>query len=489
MAECAAGARAMQSGKTQAALARYAAGVALAPDDAAIAALHGGALRSAGRLQDAQRELIRAIALDRTRADSYAQLAHTYTLVGDHAQSAEAFLAAAALAPNDAGAWRNLAEAMRTAGRIADGLDAARHAHTLAPHDPTVANTLAILLHRSARLEDALQVCTRAREHTPSDLLLTLTHAMLLLTHERWPEGWALHERRLELPALTQRDTPPASPRWTGAPLHAAHVLVRAEQGLGDQVQFVRWACTLKAAGAGMVTVQAAPTLCRLLATAPHIDAVVPTNTPLPAHDLHADIMSLPHLLQTGADMLGAMVPYLHAPGVAPQAISTRLGARTGTRRIGLAWAGAPTHSDDRTRSMSLTDLAPLLARHDVEWVVLQQGPARAQLDTLDPAVRDTLCDVAPDCTDMGDTAHVIATCDAVLCVDTAVAHVAGALGVPAWVMVAHPAEWRWGHARTDSPFYPAARIFRQTRSHDWHDVVQAVNRAIDTWPAPGTRT
>lgn len=489
MAACVAGAKAIEAGRLAAGLTRYADAVRLAPDDPHVAALHGGALRAAGRLQDAQRELIRAIGLDQARADSYTQLAHTYTLVGDHTQAVSAFLAAASLSPRDAGAWRNLAEACRLAGRCAEGLDAARHAASLAPHDATVANTLVILLHRTGALRDALAHCEAARARTPRDLLLSLSHAMLLLTHEQFTEGWALHERRLELPALTQRELPPASPRWDGAPLHGLHVLVRAEQGLGDQVQFVRFACTLRAAGAATVTVQTAPTLVRLLTTAPNIDAVIPTGTPLPAHDVHVDIMSLPHHLHAGRSMLASLVPYLAPPGAAPDCMQALAVREPHTLRVGLAWAGAPSHSDDRSRSATLGLLAPLLRRDDLQFVVLQQGPARAQLDALDGATRARLLDLAPQCADMGDTAHVIRQCDLVLCVDTAVAHVAGALGVPAWVMVAHPAEWRWGIDRTDSLWYPQTRVFRQPAPGDWTPVVTSVGDALTHWQTQGRPT
>jgi ADP-heptose:LPS heptosyltransferase len=131
---------------------------------------------------------------------------------------------------------------------------------------------------------------------------------------------------------------------------------------------------------------------------------------------------------------------------------------------------------------MSLVELLPVLTRHDVQPVVLQQGAPRAELEQLDAATRAHVVDVAPSCTDMGDTAHVMARCDVVLTVDTSVAHVAGALGIPAIVMVATPAEWRWGKDRADSIFYPTVRIVRQQRAGDWRSVVQQVSHAIDHW-------
>ncbi len=482
LAECLAGARALQAGHTNAALARYAAGVALAPNDADVAALHGVALRSVARLAEAQKELIRAIALDQTRADSFTQLAQTYRMAGDRAQAAKAFLAAATLRPRDVFAWRDAAEALRLADLLQDGLAVARHAASLAPDEPSVANTTALLLHRDNQLDAALALCERARRTAPDDLHLALTHAMLLRTVERYDEGWALYQRRLELPEFVQRPHRPNSPLWTGNSLAGHHILVRAEQGLGDQVQFVRWASLLRAHGAARVTVQTAPALVRLLRTARHIDAVIPSDLPAPPHHVHVDLLSLPHLLGGGLNMHADLVPYLAPPGIAPAVVQSLDATPERTMRLGVVWGGTAQHADDRSRSMSLAQLLPVLLRHDVQPVVLQQGVPRAELDQLDAAARAHFIDIAPSCTDMGDTAHLMARCDIVLTVDTSVAHVAGALGIPAIVMVAIPAEWRWGRNRADSIFYPTVRIVRQEQSGDWRSVVQQAIHAIDQW-------
>ncbi len=485
LAECAAGAKALHAGRTTAGLQRYAAATSMVPTSADVAALRGVALRYAGQLQDAQRELIRAIALDARRADSYTQLAQVFMMVKDHAQAATAFLAAATLLDTSATAWRDAAEALRLSHRLADGLAIARRAAALAPADPAIANTLALLLHRNAHIDDALALCERMRAVAPDDRNLTLTHAMLLRTVERYDEGWALHERRLELPELTQRPCPPDSPRWDGTPLEGRHIVVRAEQGLGDQVQFARWCVALRDHGAGRITLQCAAPLVRLFETLRGINRVVPVGEPLLPHDVHVDVMSLPHLLGAGVDMRAGTVPYLAAPVVNPS-LATRLAARRqGALRIGVVWAGTPLHTEDRSRSAPLEALLPALRRPDVELVILQQGAARAELDSVDDTLRRTVIDVADACHDMADTAQAIASCDVVLTVDTSVAHVAGALGVPTWVMVAFPAEWRWGRDRTDSLFYPTVRVLRQQALYDWSAVTAGITQAIDARLAP----
>jgi len=488
LAECAAGARALHGGKTEQALARFAAGAALAPDAADVAVMHGVALRGAGRMQDAQRELIRAIGLDPHRADSYTQLAQTYCMINDHAQAANAFHASATLQSTNAIVWRDTAESMRRSHRLVDGLQVARHAFALAPDDPSVANVLALLLHRNDRIDEAMTICEQVRGIAPDDGNLALTHAMLLRTCEQYAQGWLLHERRLDCPELTMRPNPPASPLWSGEPLQGAHILVRGEQGLGDQVQFVRWAPALRDAGAGRITLQCAPALVRLLTGVSGIDGVVPTSTPAPPHDVHVDIMSLPHLLHAGSDMCREMVPYIALPP-ADGALAARLHrTRPGVLRMGLVWGGTPLHTEDHSRSIPLATLLPALVRPDVEIVLLQQGASRDQLDLIDPVLRSTFVDIAPHCTDMSDTAQALQQCDVLLSVDTSVAHVAGALGVPTWVMVSCPAEWRWGRTRDDSLFYPSVRVLRQGAVGGWSAVVRQVTQQIDAWHAQARR-
>ncbi|MBC7563761.1 MAG: hypothetical protein H7305_12695 [Gemmatimonadaceae bacterium] len=488
LAACAAGARALHAGKSAQALTQFASAAALAPHAADVAAMHGVALRGAGRMQDAQRELIRAIGLDQHRADSYTQLAQTYCLINDHAQAANAFLASATLQITNAVAWRDTAESMRRSHRLADGLQIARHAFALAPTDASIANVLALLLHRNDRIDEAMSVCERVRAVRPDDANLALTHAMLLRTCEQYDQGWLLHEHRLSRPELTMRPNLPASPRWNGAPLHGAHILVCGEQGLGDQVQFARWVPALRDAGAGHVTLHCAPALVRLLNGVRGVDAVVASSTPAPAHDVHVDIMSLPHLLLAGCDMRRDMVPYIALPP-AHDALAARLHrTRPGALRLGLVWGGTPLHTEDRSRSMALATLLPALVRPDVETVVLQQGASRDQLDTIDPVLRQTFVDIAPHCSDMTDTAQAVQQCDVLLSVDTSVAHVAGALGIPTWVMVSCPAEWRWGRGRDDSLFYPSVRVLRQGAVGDWSAVVRQITQQVDAWHAQARR-
>ena len=474
LAECAAGAALITTAPEQA-LVHYATAVALAPDDPVVASLHGVALRSAGQVGEAIRELLRGAALPGATADLFVQLAQCYRLVGDWRQCATAFARAAALAPGDAVILRNLAHALRWAGDLPAATAAALTALQAGPTDPQNALAASLLLHRVGRLHDAELIVRAALVHIPRDPELRFAAATLALTRGDFATGWPLHEARLELRSHTDRP-PVASPCWDGAPLAGRTILVRAEQGLGDQIQFVRYAPMLRDHGAGRVIVSCYRPLVRLFSTLRGIDAVVTADEEMPPHDVHVDVMSLQWRLDASCDTVE--VPYLHAP-VSP--VATSYGGRDGAPlRVGIAWAGSPHQVDDRFRSLAAGDLATMLTYDRVTWVVLQQGPGREALTMLPPAVRDRLEDAGADGGDLLDTAVAAASCDLVISVCTSVAHLAGAIGRPTWVMLADVADWRWVEAREDSPDYPTLRLFRQTQHADWTGVVHRVHAALE---------
>jgi hypothetical protein len=263
-------------------------------------------------------------------------------------------------------------------------------------------------------------------------------------------------------------------------------ILLLGEQGFGDVLQFCRYAPMV--AGLGARVILAVPaTLCRLLSSLPGVDHVVSQDDVLPAFDVHCPLMSLPMAFATTEKSLPAQVPYLAAD---PHAIaswnsiipspSARGDGESGLR-IGLVWAGAHRPEQphaaavDRRRSMALAQMAPVFAAPGNVFVSLQLGPAAAQVD----AAPFPLLDVADRLTDFADTAALVAALDLIITVDTAVAHLAGALGKPVWLLSRHDACWRWGRDRTDSPWYPTMRLFRQTIPGDWAGVMQRVAEAL----------
>jgi hypothetical protein len=328
---------------------------------------------------------------------------------------------------------------------------------------------MGIVLLRAGRPADALACHAEAVRLQPDFAVAHLNRGMALLALGDLAQGWAEYEWRwpaLKLP----RPTIPA-PAWDGADPAGRRLLLWAEQGLGDTLQFIRYAGELRARGAEVLFRCPTP-LVRLLARTPGISRLIPEDDPVPACDGHAPLVSLPGLLGTRTpEDIPASVPYVHPDPALVSAWAEHVRAIPGFR-VGVCWQGSPTNPEDRRRSFGPAPLAPLAAVPGVTLISLQKGegagrrtevagqfPIRA-LDGLDEESGPFM-----------DTAAVMRHLDLVVTCDSAIAHLAGALGVPVWVALPHAADWRWLTGRADSPWYPTARLFRQRVPGDWADV------------------
>jgi hypothetical protein len=289
---------------------------------------------------------------------------------------------------------------------------------------------------------------------------------LLLGDYER---GWAEYEWRwrtgeMHLPSFAQ-------PRWDGAPLGGRTVLLYAEQGLGDALQFVRYAPLVRQRGGRVIVACRAPLL-RLLAGCAGIDRLADQAGDLPAFDVYAPLLSLPHLLGTTLATVPAAVPYLHADPALVERWRGELAAGPAFR-VGIGWQGSPLHPADRRRSVPVSFFRPLAAVPGVRLYSLQKGTGAEQLGG--PHGRFPAEDLSPRLADFADTAAVMKNLDLVITVDTALAHLAGALGLPVWVALPFAPDWRWLTGRDDSPWYPTARLFRQPRAGAWAEVFGAL--------------
>jgi hypothetical protein len=290
---------------------------------------------------------------------------------------------------------------------------------------------------------------------------------MALMAAGRWSEAWNHYEFRWMQETLAPLRAEFDVPVWAGQDLRGKTILLRAEQGVGDVIQFIRYAPLVKALGARVV-LQNRANLDELAVTFPGVDHLLLPKEPMPEFDYYAHLMSLPRVFGTEIDSVPGPVPYLHAEPERLERWRQRL-ADDQRLKVGLVWAGSPTHVRDRYRSTTLKALAPLFDVEGTSWYSLQKGPAAAALRDSGMAI----VDLQDELTDFAETAAAIAALDLVISVDTSVAHLAGALGKPLWLMLPHPAEWRWLEDRDDTPWYPTARLFRQARMDDWGEVVQ----------------
>jgi ADP-heptose:LPS heptosyltransferase len=274
---------------------------------------------------------------------------------------------------------------------------------------------------------------------------------------------------------LTRGRQLPLATRWDGRDPAGRTILLTAEQGLGDALQFVRFARPLAARGA-RVLVEASPPLARLLATAPGVAATCAAGAPPPPHDLHLPLLSLAGVLGVEADTIPNEVPYVRPDAQEAAAIALELRPHRPNLLVGLSWAGNPRYSADRRRSCPLAALAPLLEMPGITFFSLQRDDGEDQLPGV-PAARDmVLLDARRD---FDRKAALVDALDLVISVDTSHAHLAGALARPVWVLLPFSPDWRWQLDRTDSPWYPTARLFRQSRHGQWAAPVDAMRQAL----------
>lgn len=466
----------------------YRAALALEPERADTWSNLGLAALTAGRAEDAVQCERTALHLDPFDPEAHNNLGIVLHAMHALAEAENHFRGALRLAPNHANATLNLGAIRQTLGRPAEAEALYRRARDLGCDAAKVNNNLALALAEQDRLDEAEIAGRDARRARPDYPEAEVNLALILLTRGRLQEAWPLYEARWRILPLSDRPGLPAETRWTGGgDLSGKTILLTAEQGFGDTLQFCRYVPMVAALGA-RVLLAVPPGLERLMATLPGASAVVGQDDPLPAFDLHCPLMSLPVAFGTESNTIPARVPYLRADPAAatlwanaiPHTSDTSAGVPGGLR-IGLVWAGARRMDQphaaavDKRRSLPLTVLAPLAAVPGCVFVSLQLGPPARQLRTAPFPV----IDVAERLTDFAATAALIETLDLVISADTAVAHLAGALGKPVWVLNRFDACWRWPRDRDDTPWYPTMRLFRQAQPGDWAGVVERVAAAL----------
>jgi hypothetical protein len=287
------------------------------------------------------------------------------------------------------------------------------------------------------------------------------------LTLGDFREGWEEYEWRWNCEELRLRRRQFAQPQWNGRPLNGQTILLHCEQGLGDTLQFIRY-IPLVAERGGRVVVECQVELRRLICANYAGISVVAKGEPLPEFDFHCPLMSLPKVMKTTLASMPMSVPYLHADCVLSESWRKRAGLESTFFKVGLVWAGRRQHKNDRNRSMALEDFASLGKVNNVKFFSIQKDGQSQREASAQLAVTDTTADLH----DFSDTAALIA-------VDTSVAHLAGAMGKPVWILLPFVPDWRWMLERSDSPWYSTMRLFRQPSAGDWKSVIQEVADAL----------
>lgn len=456
--------------------------VVLGPDHAQPYTNLGAVLIGDGRLEEGLVACARSLAIAPGNPEGENNLGNVLMELERPDEAMAAFGRALALMPAFPEACTNLSGALIDAGRCAEAVRACERAIALSPEDSRAYNNLGNALRGEGRLAPAARAFARALALAPRDADIHYNASAVLLTQGRLGEGWAEFEWRKRTDRSAFRNDPLPGPEWDGGPLQGRTLLLYAEQGLGDVLQFCRFAPLIAARAGGPVLIRVYPSLVRLLAGLPGIAACLSTDDPLPAYDCHLPLMSIPHRLGVDLATIPADGPYLHADPAAVAGWRDRLAGEAGIK-VGLVWAGDPrahqrgAHLMDRRRSLPLSAFGPLFRVPGVHWISLQKGAAVTQAG--DPAFFGLMFDPMAEIDDFADTAALVSTLDLVVSVDTSVAHLAGALGRPVWILSRFDGCWRWLEGRDDSPWYPTARLYRQPAWGDWAPTLDAIERDL----------
>jgi len=461
-----------EAGRWDAALPVLRRAVELRPELAAAHANLGNALYRSGNLDESTARYQRALEL----APTSVRILNNLAIVLRERQRPDESIAccrkALQLQPNDPESYKNFGNVLLAKGELDQAESAYRQALALRPNDPDILANLAHVSFFKGDLDKAAaayrEVLAQQSNHPQAHWSL----ALVLLTQGNYEEGWKHYEWRWRVQELRQRERTDA-PRWDGGELHGKTILIYNEQGFGDTIQFLRYLPQVAGRG-GKIVLACQKELLSLLQTFPHVQLCLPADKPAKEIDLCCPLQSLPGIFATQSDNIPAQVPYITAPPDKTAAWRQRLGSET-RKTIGLCWSGRPTHPNDRNRSLVLSTLAPLGQLPGLRFISLQTGEAARQTSGAPMELTNWTAELK----DFADTAGLIENLDLVISVDTATAHLAGAMGKPTWLLLPAAPDWRWMLNRTDSPWYPTVRLFRQEKRGDWNAPVGRIVEAL----------
>lgn len=470
----------------------------------------GVVMQKLERYSEAVASFDRAIAVNPAYAAAHNDRAAALHSMGKYEEALASWERAAATKPGYADAHFNLGLALKQAGRLEEALADFNRAIASKPSFTDAHFNRGVILQKLRRYEEAISSFDRVIEIEPTraeahfnhgfalqeltryqEALLSYERALvlkndypaalwnkslLLLLNGDYEEGWRLYERRHDVMKQFTRnfDQPLLDLRHEESNFKT--VLLYAEQGLGDTIQMMRYIPLLAARGFGIIA-ELPDSLLPLAKALPGIEHVISHGKALPDFDRQCPFMSLPLVFQTTLETIPAAVPYLTTPPGKTAFWKERLGERT-RPRVGLIWSGSKDHENDHERSIPLATLLTLLDR-DAEFHSIQKEYRCADTEIL-TITRDRLRDHAEDILDFGDTAALIEEMDLIISVDTAGAHLAGALGKPVWILLPYANDFRWLVDRQDSPWYPTARLFRAPAFHSWQPVLDQLNSLLD---------
>ena len=428
-------------GKFDEAISAYQTAIELNPRDSQSHIAYGILLRQRGRLEDTVSIYKAALAIEPNSAEVLTNLGNAYSDQGNLVDAVECHRRSLAIKPNSAIAWSNLGQVLQQNGELDESLECYRKAIAVDSN------------------------CSKAR----------FNRSLVLLLKGDLERGFEEFEWRW-------KDSCPARefscPLWDGSPLEGKAILLHAEQGLGDTIQFIRYARRIQQMGPRRVIVECQPALVPLLKSCKGIDMLIPRGEVLPRFDTHAPLMSLPRILKTSLQDIPAETPYLKAK---PELVVHWKQVLAAIRdvRVGIVWQGGTGYPKDKIRSIPLKQFEGLSQLPGVQLISLQKGFGIEQLAEVEFSPMDFSDKLDETTGPLMDTAALLENVDLLIACDTAIAHLAGALGVPTWIVLNTQPDWRWMIDREDSPWYSSVRLFRQSKANDWAEVFSRIQQSL----------
>ena len=475
-----------------------------APLDASIWYLVGACKRRAGQNTDAIQYLEKANMLEPNSIEYSLELGDAHFDLRQFDQAIKAYLKASDLDPDNTSAANNIGISLQEAGLLEEAINALKHALDMSPDDPIIKTNLAaaylktgcieealkqlesalkfdprqsetwsnygVALQDNLRIEEALTAHRRAIDLAPENHAFRYNFSMTLLLNGQFKEGFREFEHRLHMPDRLPREF--EIPLWKGEDLCGQTILVHAEQGVGDAIQFCRFLPLLLRNGAGKIVFASHTSISQIMNSIEGVDQVLTDAIDESAFDWQLPLLSLPHRLDPELTYLSdSCKGYLNVPAFARSALPPP----SGRLRVGLVWAGNPKHANDHNRSCKLNELAHLLEIPEIEWISLQVGHPAKQISNF----RNRIVDLSEKLTDFNITAATIVELDLIITVDTSIVHLSGALGVPTWCLLPYAPDWRWLLGRDDTPWYSSVRLFRQDTPRDWTNLSRRVTAEL----------
>ncbi|NDV25553.1 tetratricopeptide repeat protein [Desulfovibrio sp. JC010] len=429
--------KAHSAGKYGEAVTHYAMALSILPDDPVLLTNLGVALREEGKFKAAETCYRRAVAVR----------------------------------PDSPGAFSNLGNVLRRQGRLKESVNCHRRAIELDRKFIDAYYNLGLVLQDLGKLDESIRLFNYCLKYRPGDHRINWDKSLALLSKGDFINGFELYEYRWKREELTLRHF--RQPVWDGSPLNGKTIFIYGEQGFGDTLNFCRYLPLVAEAG-GKVIFECQPELVSLLEGMDGIDAIIRNGERLPDFDVQSPLLSLPRIMKHDLKSIPRKCPYIIPPAQAGFPVHVPQGTKF---KIGIVWAGKPTHKNDHNRSVSIENFLPFAGIPGVTLYSLQKGPETAQREKYGCGL--LVRDLGSGCEDFADTAKIMGQLDLIITVDTSVAHLAGALNVPVWVAIPYNPDWRWMRKRKDSPWYPSMTLFRQKKAGDWDLVFSSMLGAL----------